>query len=247
MAPISLDQISLRRNERGLLIGGTGSGKTTLADLLRGDFLHRYYTLGARCLIVDTKPRYRAQYLINGLSAAKRYKTWDHGPMVAGSVVVDDVRELKSAWRLGHRIAIVQCTSKKDLPRVIQVVRAFLEDSRAGRPQLVQFDEIGDFYHGNGIAKGGDDVADEAARAGRERGTSALFCGQRTIGISSTLIENLTRGYFMVLDAKKDARRITEMGAPEFVWPENDHEFMYWTKLARRHVYGPYKLALPAR
>jgi energy-coupling factor transporter ATP-binding protein EcfA2 len=243
-APVELGVLSLRKNERGLLLGGTGSGKSTLADMLRRDFLHRYRLVGGRCLIVDTKPRYRAQWQVNGVTAARRYKRWDHGPAVTGSYVVDDVPDLKQAWKLGARVVIVQCESKRDLARVIAVAQAFLDDSRAGRPQLIQWDEVSDFFHTNGMAKGGDDTVERSAKAGRERGCANLYCSQRSKGISSSLLEHMTRGYFMVLDSQPDAKRVYEMGAPEFVWPTQDHVFMYWTKQDRHRVWGPYKLKL---
>lgn len=249
-APIDIGQISLRKAERGLLIGGTEAGKSTLADILRQDFLHRYARVGGRALIVDTKPRYRGEFLINGMSARRRYKRWDHGPVVRGSMVVDEPGQLRSAWKFGTNTVIAQCESRQDLPRVTAIVNAFFADSRSGRPQLVQFDEVLDFYHSNGMARGGDDTADRSARAMRERGTASLYCSQRTYGLSSSLLENMTRGYFMVLDSKRDGKRIQEMGAPDFEWPEDPYEFKYWTKHDRRRIWPApvgrgYKLALP--
>ena len=53
MAQVELGRLSLRRSERGLLIGGTGVGKSTLADVLGEDFVYRYRGAKARRLILD--------------------------------------------------------------------------------------------------------------------------------------------------------------------------------------------------
>lgn len=249
--PLDIGRISLRvkadgSTERGFLAGGTEAGKSTLAELLAMDFMHRYYNRGARRLIVDSKPRYRAQWQTNGLSAAHRYRKWGHGKAVPGSCVVDTPAELKTCWKLGYRTAIVQGESRRDVGRLVDTMSAFLDSSSARRPQLLQIDETSDFFHSNGAAKGGDDVVERSARAGRERGTAGLYCTQRTFGLSSALMENLTRLYAMRLDSKKDAKRFQEMGAPEFVMPTDEHVFMYWSKHDYRNVYGPYRLELPA-
>lgn len=246
-APLDLAQISLRLKERGFVCGGTDAGKSTLADKLRLEFLHRYAARGARCLILDTKPRYRAQFQANGMNASHRYKGWDHGPSVPGSVVVDSPAELATAWKMGARTVIAQCERRAELARIVATARVFLESSRANRPQLVQVDESLDFFNGNGSARGGDDIIEQLARAGRERGTSALYCAQRTKGIPAALMGEMTRLYALRIDYVADAKRYQEMGAPPFPMPLDEHTFYYWFKGDYRNVYGPYKLTLPRR
>lgn len=101
-----------------------------------------------------------------------------------------------------------------------------------------------DFFHVNGSPHGGDDAIIRLARAGRERGTSVLYCAQRTRGIPATLLEEMDRLYALRIDYKADAKRLQEMGAPEFPLPSEKHQFMYWWKGDYSHVWGPYKLAL---
>lgn len=243
-APLSLAQISLRERERGLVIGGVDTGKSTLMDMLGSDFVHRYQAKGARRLILDSKPRYRAQYTAHGRAAKSRYKNWSHGQYVAGSVVVDDPSELALAWQNGARTVIAQCDSTREIPRLVATCAAFLKDSRRSRPQLVQVDETLDFFHSNGSPKGGDDAVVQVARAGRERGTSGLYGTQRTKGFNPTLMAEMSRLYCLRIDFKADAKRLQEMGAPEFPLPTETRQFMYWTKSDYGRVWGPYKLAL---
>lgn len=246
--PLDLGQISLRKAERGFVAGGTEAGKSTLADLLGADFVHRYYNQGGRRLILDSKPRYRAAQSLHGKAPRRRYKTWDHGPIIPGSLVVDNPGDLKSAWDLGNtRTIIAQCDGRAEIGRLVTFADAFLRDSRSSRPQLLQVDETMDFFHGNGSPIGGSDAILRAARAGRERGTAALYCSQRTRGIPPQLMEELKRLYAFRLDYTADAKRFQEMGAPPFPLPEEPFEFMYWYKAEYRKVYGPFKLALPRR
>lgn len=243
-AAISLESISLRKQERGLIVGGVDSGKSTLAGLLCQDFVHRYTAAGARLLILDSKPRFRAEWTVQGVAAAPRYRKWSHGPVLAGSCVVDNPGDLEFAFKR-HRIVIVQSMSGRELPRLAKAAKLFLDESRASRPQLVYVDETLDFFHKNGSPKGGDDIIIVLARAGRERGTAALYGSQRTYGLDAVLLGEMSRMYALRLDSRKDAGRLQEFGAPPFAMPLEPHEFMYWWKGDYRRVWGPYKLQLP--
>lgn len=252
MDRIPLSQISLRERESAFLAGGTQVGKTTLSDWLGTEFLNRYRAQKGRRLISDTKPRYRAQWLANGMSAARMYKNWDHGQYVPDSVLVGSPDEMRDAFRLGHRTAIVSTKGWAEVHD--ECIDAFLEDSRRGRPQLVQVDETADHFHGNGMAKGSGALV-VVSRAGAERGSSGLYCSQRTKGISPHLMEHMRRLYAFEMDVAGDAKRFAEFGCPitpEMLEslnrddPQHPYNFLYWTKLAKRKVWGPYRLRLAA-
>src|ERR1035437_9164347 len=138
---LPLDRLSLRARERGLVLGGTEAGKSTLADILGADFITRYRDKGARRLVLDSKPRYRGQYLLSGLPAKRRYKSWDHGAAIPGSVICEDPRDLERAFGMGNTV-ICQGESGRDVPRLVAHASEFLRHSRAGRPQLLQVDEV---------------------------------------------------------------------------------------------------------
>lgn len=233
--PLNLAHISLRANERAFLVGGTGSGKSTLSEALVGDFDRRYRGSGGRVLILDSKPRFRGEYLANGKPAARKYRRWNHGPTIAGSIVVSDPSELKLAWLMGATIVIAQDSAheggRSAVPMLAACAGEFLKSSRRGKPQLLDVDETMDFFSGNGAPVGGNDALVRTARAGRERGTGALYCSQRTRGIPGQLIEELSKLYLFRLDLRDDVKRLQEMGAPKKMQPPTkNHAFRYWTK-----------------
>lgn len=247
---MDLSQISLRERERGLVIGGVDTGKSTVAEALLVDYANRYAARGCRILIADTKPRFRAEYEVSGWRTKRRYKKWDHGPHVAGSVVVTDPDQMDIAWKTGHRILVAQANTGREIPMVVACVSKMFEESRAGRPSLVYVDETLDFFRGNGSPIGGDDALVRVARAGRERGMSGLYGAQRAKGLPGTLLSELSKLYLFRVDYIEDLKRLREMGAPPEVlarMPMISHTFMYWTKSDYRRVYGPYKLDLPRR
>lgn len=213
-------------------------------DILGADFVHRYAHRGARRLILDTKPRYRAERTVQGRSARRRYRTWGHGQPIPGSLLVEDPADLAFGWSTGAHTIVMQTESSADVGRLVQGASTFLQQSSARRPQLLQVDETLDFFHGNGSPRGGDDAIMRCARAGRERGTGALYGSQRTKGLPPTLLEEVSRLYCLRIDYKADAKRLQEMGAPPFPLPTQPHEFMYWWKGDYARVWGPYKLAI---
>lgn len=181
--------------------------------------------------------------MANGTKAKRRYRNWSHGAYVPGSVLVEDPADMEAAWKLDYRTVIVQLPDGGGIDLQALCLAKFLRSSRANRPQLAALDEALDFFHGNGIPRV-NDAAVKVARAGRERGTAALYCSQRTKGFSPTLLELMEALYCFRLDMEGDADRFEEFGVPIFDLPEENHEFRFWTKRDRRRVYGPYKLNL---
>lgn len=245
---LPLSQLSLRRAERGFVIGGSGAGKSSLMDWLAADWDSRYATLGGRRLILDTKPRYRAETTVRGISAARRYKDWGHGQAIPRSVVVDNPDDLALAWKNKARVVIMQSElGGADLHRLVAGAEAFLRGGKKGRPQLLQVDETLDFFHGNGSPIGGQAIL-RTPRAGREKDVAALYGSQRTKGMPPTIMEEMSRLYAFRIDYRADAKRLQEMGAPEFALPTRKFEFKYWFKEDYGHVHpldgSTYKLVL---
>jgi hypothetical protein len=241
---IDFSEISLRERERAFLLGGTGSGKTTLEEMLISDFYNRYPS--SRILILDSKPRFRAEFFTNGMSARRVFKHWKPSPTIPGSVLIRQASQLDDAWRLGARIVVVQCERQSERHLLVATAEKFFNEARHSRPQLMCVDETADFFHQNGAPIGGStDALIRVARSGRERGTAGLYCTQRARSIPSSIIEELTQLYLFVLDGVADLKRCVEMGAPSWIEPpDNLHEFMLWTKRDRKNVYGPFQVAL---
>jgi hypothetical protein len=231
----TLTQISLKRAERGLLLGGTGSGKSTAAEYLIPEFRREYN--GSRVLIADSKPRFRAEWEPNGLPATARYKRWDHGAPVSGSMLVGGGTAqgaLKNVWKHTD-IAIVQCESQEMIPWLVAVIGAFFRDARASEPRLLYIDEGLDFFHPNGSPKGGSDAILRCSRAGRERGLASLVASQRPRGLPVQLISEVTKIYLFHLDFINDIKYLGEAGYPwqDYPAPAEDHAFWYWDKKLR--------------
>ena len=240
-AALSFADISMRERERALLLGGTGSGKTTLETLLLSDFYKRYKT--SRILILDSKPRFRAEFLVTGISAKRRYRHWQPDAPIPGSVVIDSPADLDLAWRQS-RIVIAACEHAAERWRLVECAERFYNSARHTRPQLLCVDETADFFHINGSPiAGSTDALVRIARSGRERGTAALYCSQRARSLPSSIIEEMSQLYLFVLDGIADLKRCVEMGAPADIEPPpREHQFNLWTKRDRRKVYGPFTI-----
>lgn len=242
---MDLGHISLRQRERALLAGGVDSGKSTLEEALVADFYARYDN--SRILLVDSKPRFRAQYEVGGAPATRRYRNWDHGPLVPGSVVVTRPEDMDLAWSTGARIVIAQAQGSKMFPAIVACAERFYDEARASRPQLTAVDETMDLFRQNGTPIGGDALI-RTARSGREIGLAGLYCSQRTKGIPGQLLDYLEKLYLFRVDAIEDVKRTWEMGAPrDLAAPAKKRQFNYWTKADYHTVYGPYTLQLGRR
>lgn len=234
---VPLRTIGLVRGERSLLLGGTRSGKSTLAEYLIREFLRKYPK--ARILVVDSKPRFRAEFNLDGTPAARRYKRWSHGPVLSGSMrlpeMCDPKAALDAAWKLTH-VVVAQTDDERMRGWQAQVVRAFFRESRASIPYLVYVDETLDFYSMNGSPVGGTDSIRQCARSGGEKGL-ALLCGsQRPRGIPVQLLSEVSTVYLFHLDFIDDMKYLGEMGYPwkAFPAPVRDHVFWYWSKSRRK-------------
>lgn len=250
--PTTVERLSLRKSDRGYILGGSGTGKSVLEEALFVDFYHRY--LNSRILILDTKPRFRAEYEADGWSAKKRYRHWDHGPVVPGSVLVTDADDFQGVWQTGARIAIAQRIrtpdGRRDIVPLISCAQQFYDMARSSRPQLLVVDEGHDFFNVNASQRGGSDIIAETFRGGRELGLSGLLCSQRAKGIPAQVMEEMTRLYLFRVDYVADVKRTLEMGAPPSIvaqMPKKDYVFVYWTKRSYEKLYGPYRLSLPTR
>jgi hypothetical protein len=253
---MQLSQISLRstkgEGDRGIICGGTRSGKSSLASgspsipfgvTLLGDFYKRYPT--GRILIADTKPRFRAEWTADGMSAKRVYKKWRYGAPVPGSVLVPpgDTVGLDRAWRRG-RIAICQGVAEDAAP-IARIMRTFTDSGDGRRPLLLYIDEAMDFYGPTGLPKPGTgNPILQGMRAGGERDVSVLMATQRAKFVSGQLWELLERLYLFRLELEGDMKRIREMGVPaELEAPEENHVFKYWSKLDRKRIFGPLTLS----
>lgn len=252
---MQLSQISLRsvsgEGDRAIICGGTRSGKSSLAAgspsvpferSLIYDFAHRYKK--SRILIVDTKPRFRAQWTADGRGARRVYRKWRYGQPIPDSVLVAPAvkGDLERAWRRGN-VAICQGTAN-DATLIAYTMHEFLDSADGKIPLLMYVDEAMDFYGPTGLPlpRTGNPIL-QAMRAGGERNVSELIATQRAKFISGQLWELLERLYLFRLELPGDMKRIQEMGVPPgLTAPDENHIFKYFSKLERKKVFGPYKI-----
>jgi hypothetical protein len=237
--------------ERGFIVGGSGSGKSTLLERIQARVLTDYPK--APMLLLDTKPRFRAERELNGASAAHRYKHWDYGSPIPGSVVLD-YRErnygMQLAQDLGARIWIFQDEREAVRPLMLDAAEWFFAHAKGPRlPRLLVVDETLDFFSRNGYPVKGasSDILLRVARAGRERGVLGLFATQRPSGIPPQLYVEATKVYLFRLDRDEDVKTLIANGAmPRDTWPpEEDRIFKYYDK--RTKTFRLLTLRIPER
>lgn len=245
---MDLSKISLRQRERGCVIGGVGTGKSTLLEALIVDYYQRYPN--GRILILDSKPRFKPEFKPDGWRTKRRYRKWDHGAYIPDSVLVTDPADMEEIWSLGHRIVVAQADTEKDFPAIVECAHIFYDQSRASRPQLLAVDETSDFFRTNTARVGASDSLLRTARAGRERGLGGIYGMQRTKGVPPQLLEEMSKLYLFRVDYTADVGRLKEMGAPPTVtrdMPRQKRVFLYWTKDQYETLWGPYTLTLPVK
>jgi hypothetical protein len=256
---VAFDRIALISGDRAFAAGGTQSGKSTLCagspeydftNSLCGNWVTRYHndSDNGRLLIIDSKPRFRAAFRVDGISDSRRYRNWGYGPEIPGSTRVSagDIEGFWRAMRMSPIIIIQTDRVDVEAPGIMQLVELFRGTSGKKRKRLVYFDELMDFYNQSGMPlKGCGNVALRCARAGAERDLTALYATQRAKGVPTQLWELINKLFLFRLDLLQDLGRIRESGIPDDMWPpEEDHLFKFWTKQDRKHVYGPYALTI---
>ncbi len=219
-------------NGRTMCLGRTRSGKSTLMDQLMRLYLLKYPK--ARVLLIDSKPRYKAEWLTSGLSANRHYKGWSRGQFIPGSYRIDGTqttsREFAKIWQFKGRVAIAQTRpgDVADLRWLQDVARVFYGSGSDKHPRLVVVDELADFFEVQRQAG----IFHQIARSGGEMNVALLAGSQRPRFIPSTIMTECDRLYLFHLDNKKDMSTCYDMGLPRQVEaPQQDHSFFYWNKL----------------
>ena len=238
--------------DRAILLGSTGTGKSTLAEFLIADALRRYRNL--RVLILDSKPRFRGEWEVNGLSAAPRYRRWAHGAsVIPGSIVLPTDKPweaLQDAWKFDARVAIAQAPNgaedKIQLFGLIAVASRFFDETRADIPHLLYIDEVMDFFHMNGSPIGRQMTIIQCARAGRELGLGLVCATQRPRGIPAQLLQEANMMYLFWLRNVDDVARLDDFGLPNaegYMPRRNDKKFYFYDHERKREA-GLYKLRI---
>lgn len=135
--------------ERSLYFGTSRAGKSALMEWT----LRHIQVTRPECMsvIVDTKPRFRAEQAIGRfgrrVDASKMYESWEKGPLVPNSVVMDIHREkpFKGLWKEPGEVVIMQSGEEDDWLRMLDLLTAFCKAHIRGRERLMMVDECLDF------------------------------------------------------------------------------------------------------
>lgn len=230
-----------------MLFGQTGCGKSTVKEKLTEQWRHTMPR--PRILLLDSKPRFRAEWELNGTQAAKRYKKWQRGAAIPGSVrlpFIDPRSDLRQVWRLGFQVAIAQTGEQAMLPWLRAYAHAFYADAEDKYSQLLDVDETSDFFGTTGVARQGDALL-KVVRSGREMNVSFVGAAQRPKGLPHSFLTELSEVFLFVLASEKDLEHLSDMGLPGDAaghLPTEDHVFYHYRRKGR--VGGVYKLEIPS-
>lgn len=189
-----------------------------------------------RTLIVDTKPRFKAQWELNGFptSASGRYFRWGYGSgILADSCVLPGGSrigsELDQLWRLGHKIAIVQTEEESEWAHASATATVFYERYGASLPRIVFVDELADFFKWRALA----DIFQRIARNGRERDVALIAGSQRPRKVPVEVMTEMRRLYMFMLDYAEDVKHVMQFGIPRDVWMPQGYSFYMFDKKLR--------------
>lgn len=235
MAPLSTP-LSLRRSDRGIIVGANGTGKSTLANFILGHFREDYPN--CRILICDTKPRWRAERQVDGTSTRRLYRKMDKGDTLPGAVTISRVQDWGLAWNRDvnpSQVVILQRIKGSHAANVLfQVACAekFFDELDFRRPSLIYYDEGHDFFTASASAYGSD-IVQRGYRAGRERGLASLIGFQRPKGFNLQCLTETNYCALFRINFAEDMKRLHEMGWPKNVGPPTyadaaEHRFRLW-------------------
>lgn len=227
--------VLMKPNERGLMVGKTRSGKSTLALQSLNELLTLYPTMEA--LIVDTKPHFKASHLLSGLKADYLYRNWQGGDYFPFSVYLnaaDKNVHLDYAFDIAHTISgrkrgaavILQTDDKSTYPIIANRLREQYRRSNKKRNVFIYIDEA------YSLLKYSRYVAEQVTlcvTAGGERGVGVLAATQRPRWIPVEMLSEITRYYVFRLDNGKDKINLRDNGLPpRFKFPRTFYVFRYF-------------------
>ena len=235
---------TVRRADRAALIGASNTGKSTLGAYLLSKFREQEGP-DARILVLDTKPRWRAEYKPDGRGTRRMYKHFVPGDVLPGSMTIDSMTHWPIAWDHDtnpSQTVIAQRLegSHRDNMRFqIAAAERYFRTQRHTCPSLIYIDEGHDFYSASASAVAGSDIIQRCVRAGREKGLATLIGMQRPKGMNLQTLTELNKVYLFRIQYEEDVKRLTELGWPRGVGPPDysqPHAFKFMNNEASPDV-----------
>lgn len=226
--------------ERHLVYGGTRTGKSSFMDWT----IRHIQKTRPSCMILvaDTKPRFRAESIINPrFSAARKnaeqegiYSSWTAGPIIPNSVRVElsSPHPFRGLWNMKDHpaeVAVMQSDSLADWRTMNALMHEFVSRQVVNRERLVVVDEGLDFYQRNTLGIDAKrDVILRTARAGGERNIGLLLGAHRPHGIPPLLNTLSSRVTLFHLRYDNDMKYLRDMGIKDEISPEGNFVFNHY-------------------
>lgn len=223
--------------ERHILYGGTRTGKSSMMDWSIRCI--QYWRPSAMILIADTKPRFRAENIVNPRMYSKRlnaehegtYAAWTAGPTLPNSVRVElsSTHPFRGLWDMEKHpgeVAIMQSDDPGMWRVMNELMHEFVSKQFAGRERLIVVDEGLDFYQRNTLGiDARKDIILRTARAGGERNIGLMLGAHRPHGIPPLLNTLSSRVSLFHLRYKGDMKYLWDMGVQDEESPDGDYVF----------------------
>lgn len=237
-----LADINIDPGERGLMVGMTRCGKSTLACALIDDFVAR--DGNSLTLIIDAKQRMKAEYQESGTKARRLYKAIRKGttmPYAYRLAPGSSRGELAQLFSLARTttprnrglVVIAQSDSRGSYwyPWLNAMIEEFFTFDSRKFWRYVYIDEMLSFFRGGrGLHKGTIDVI----TMGGEKGIGFLGATQRPRWIPVEAMTELSKLWAFRMDTTDDVKHLREMGVPPYFYiPEELYEFHYYDKIKR--------------
>lgn len=238
-AKTDVSVLVLPRASRAFLVGTTGTGKSTLMEVMMKEYQQAYSLkdFPVRSLIVDTKPRFRAQWELSGISTdvSRRYSRWGYGSgPIPGSYALSNQRSIKSeldqVWGMGGTTAIIHTERESQWEYASRVATAFYESYGSRYPRLLLVDELADFFKYRSLG----DIFQRVARNGRERDVAFVSGSQRPRKVPVEVMTEMMRLYMFQLDFDEDLKHVKQFGIPKDIVEPEGFAFHMWDKRLRR-------------
>jgi len=153
--------ITLRAADRAILVGASGTGKSTLAAYLLDAWRADYPK--SRIMVVDTKPRWRGTIQADGSSPKKLYSRMAKGDEIKGAVTLSSMNDWTLAWDRDvnpSQTVVVQriqqgwkdrsATQAATVSFALACIERYYATASIKRETLLYIDEGHDFFTPNG-------------------------------------------------------------------------------------------------
>lgn len=251
---MDFSDINIPSGERGIIIGTTRSGKSTLSKYCIEDWATRYPD--SRTLVIDTKPHFKATHHASGIPIqfSRLYSAMRSGETIAYSMrlpIGDGTNwwRLENAWGLCRTftpknrglVLIAQTNRLGDFGWLDHVIQTHYTMASKYWWLFTYVDEMMVFLRNRSLRNG----VYQCIVSGGELGIGFLGATQRPRNIPPEAITEMSKLYMFWMNFEEDIDHLRDMGVPKnFAIPQEYYLFNYYDKLNR--IIKMMKLKLPS-